>query len=47
MKQIASVLRMRPGTVAFHKYRMMERLYFKTNAELLAYALKRHMLDPS
>jgi DNA-binding NarL/FixJ family response regulator len=47
MKQIASVLRMKPGTVAFHKYRMMERLNFKTNAELLGYALKQHMVHPS
>ena len=35
MKQIANVLEIRPGTVAFHKYRMMERLKVKTNAETL------------
>ena len=34
MKQIANVLKIRPGTVAFHKYRMMERLKVKTNVEL-------------
>jgi DNA-binding NarL/FixJ family response regulator len=44
MKQIADVLRVEPGTVAFHKYRMMEKLNFSTNAELLGYALKRHMI---
>jgi DNA-binding NarL/FixJ family response regulator len=43
MKQIASVLGVQPGTVAFHKYQMMERLNLRSNAELLAYALKRHM----
>jgi DNA-binding NarL/FixJ family response regulator len=43
MKQIASVLGVQPGTVAFHKYQMMERLRLRSNAELLAYALKRHM----
>ncbi len=43
MKQVASVLGMSPGTVAFHKYRMMEKLGLKTNAELLEYAIKRKM----
>ena len=45
MKQVADVLDIRPGTVAFHKYRMMERLKIKTNAELLAYALKCRMIS--
>jgi DNA-binding NarL/FixJ family response regulator len=44
MKQVARALRVEPGTVAFHKYRMMEKLNFSTNAELLGYALKRHMI---
>ncbi len=43
MKQVASVLDVKPGTVAFHKYRMMETLNVKTNAELLEYAIKRQM----
>lgn len=43
MKQVASILGMSPGTVAFHKYRMMEKLGLKTNAELLEYAIKRKM----
>ncbi len=43
MKQVASVLDLKPGTVAFHKYRMMETLGVKTNAELLEYAIKRQM----
>jgi DNA-binding NarL/FixJ family response regulator len=34
----------KPGTVAFHKYRMMETLGIRTNAELIEYAIKRHML---
>ena len=45
MKQVAGVLDIRPGTVAFHKYRMMERLNFKTNAELLSSAMKRQMIS--
>jgi DNA-binding NarL/FixJ family response regulator len=44
MKQVAAVLDLKPGTVAFHKYRMMETLGIKTNAELLEYAIKRQML---
>ena len=45
MKQIANVLKIRPGTVAFHKYRMMERLKVKTNVELLNYAMKCRMIS--
>ena len=44
MKQVASVIDVKPGTVAFHKYRMMETLNITTNAELLGYALKHHMI---
>jgi DNA-binding NarL/FixJ family response regulator len=44
MKEIANVLHLKPGTVAFHKYRIMEALGTKTNAELIQYAIKRHML---
>lgn len=43
MKEVASVMDVKPGTVAFHKYRMMEMLHIKTNAELLEYAIKRRM----
>jgi len=43
MKQVASVMDVKPGTVAFHKYRMMEMLHIKTNAELLEYAMKHQM----
>ena len=42
MKQIAGVLNLRPGTVAFHKYKMMDTLGLKTSAELLQYAIKHH-----
>lgn len=43
MKEIASVLNVRPGTVAFHKYRAMEVLGLRTNSELLRYALTQHV----
>jgi DNA-binding NarL/FixJ family response regulator len=44
MKEIANVLDLKPGTVAFHKYRIMETLGLKTNAELLQYAIKHHLV---
>ena len=47
MKEVAAVLDLKPGTVAFHKYRMMQTLGLKTNAELLEYALRRQMVASS
>ena len=47
MKEVANILDLKPGTVAFHKYRMMEALGVKTNAELLEYAIKRQMTTSS
>jgi DNA-binding NarL/FixJ family response regulator len=44
MKEVASVLNLKPGTVAFHKYRIMMSLSLKTNAELMQYAIQHHML---
>jgi DNA-binding NarL/FixJ family response regulator len=43
MKAIAAVLNLKPGTVAFHKYKMMERLGLKSNAELLQYGIRHHL----
>ena len=43
MKEIANVLNVKPGTVAFHKYKMMEALGLKSNAELIQYAIKHHL----
>jgi DNA-binding CsgD family transcriptional regulator len=40
MKQAAALLQLSPRTVAFHKYRMMKRLSFKTSAELLRFAIR-------
>ncbi len=44
MKQAAGVLGISPRTVAFHKYRMMEALQAKTNADLIRYALKNNII---
>jgi DNA-binding NarL/FixJ family response regulator len=43
MKEVANIIDIAPGTVAFHKYRMMETLNIKTHAALLEYAIKHHM----
>lgn len=43
MKEVASILEISTGTVAFHKYKMMEKLGLKSNAELLEYAIKKKM----
>jgi DNA-binding NarL/FixJ family response regulator len=44
MKEVAYTLHLKAGTVAFHKYRIMSVLGVKTNAELLQYAIKQHMI---
>ena len=44
MKEVAGILNVTPRTVAFHKYRMMEQLRIKTNAELIQYALRNHVV---
>lgn len=44
MKEVASILSVATRTVAFHKYRMMEQLNLKTNAELVQYAIKHHII---
>jgi DNA-binding NarL/FixJ family response regulator len=44
MKEVASILNVAPRTVAFHKYRMMEQLKIKTNAELIQYAIRHHVI---
>ncbi len=33
-----------PRTVAFHKYRMMEQLQLKTNADLIQFAIREGMV---
>ncbi len=40
MKEAAKILDVTPRTVAFHKYRMMERLHLKTNADLIQFAIR-------
>jgi DNA-binding NarL/FixJ family response regulator len=44
MKEVASILNVTARTVAFHKYRMMEQLKIRTNAELIQYAIRHHLV---
>jgi DNA-binding NarL/FixJ family response regulator len=44
MKEVAAVLEISPRTVEFHKYRLMQRLGAKTNADLVQYALKHGLI---
>ncbi|HEX7778922.1 MAG TPA: response regulator transcription factor [Vicinamibacterales bacterium] len=44
MKEVASLLKLTPRTVAFHKYRMMEQLHVKSTAELIQYAVRHHIV---
>jgi len=45
MKEIAYILQLKPGTVAFHKYRIMETLGVRTNAAIVEYAIRHHMIS--
>jgi len=47
MKEVAGLLNLSTRTVAFHKYRMMEQLKVKSNAELVQYAVKHHIVGPA
>jgi DNA-binding NarL/FixJ family response regulator len=43
MKEAAHILNVTPRTVAFHKYRMMEDFNIHSNAELIKFAVRRHV----
>jgi DNA-binding NarL/FixJ family response regulator len=44
MKEAADVLKVAPRTVAFHKYRLMQDLGLKTNADVVQYAIKTRIV---
>jgi len=44
MKEAANILRVTPRTVAFHKYRIMQDLGLKTNADLIHFAIKNRIV---
>ena len=44
MKEVATILGLSPRTIAFHKYRIMEKLNLKTNANLFQFAIKHGII---
>ncbi len=44
MKEVATILDLTPRTVAFHKYRIMHQLRIRTNAELIQFAIRNHIV---
>ena len=45
MKEAARILGVTPRTVAFHKYRMMEKFRLKSNAELIQFAIRQGVIQ--
>ncbi len=43
MREVAAILKITQRTVAFHKYRIMEKLEISSNAELIRYAVRRRI----
>jgi len=43
MREVATILKITPRTVAFHKYRIMSALKITSNAELIRYAVRRRI----
>ena len=44
MKEVAAVLNLATRTVAFHKYRLMQNLHLKNDAEVVQYALRQRII---
>lgn len=45
MKEVAGILDVTPRTVAFHKYRMMAQLQISSTAQLIQFAIRRHLVS--
>ncbi len=43
MREVAAILKITQRTVAFHKYRIMEKLEISSNVELIRYAIKHRI----
>ena len=44
MKEVGAILNLSTRTVAFHKYRIMDELGARSNADLVRYAVRNHMV---
>ena len=47
MREVATILKISPRTVAFHKHRMMSALKISSSSELILYAIRRSKLRAS
>ena len=45
MKEAAQILKVTARTIAFHKYRMMDRFRLKSNAELIQFAIRQGVVS--
>ena len=45
MKEVADILKVSEKTVMFHKYHIMQSFNLKSNADLVLFALKRHLIS--
>jgi DNA-binding NarL/FixJ family response regulator len=46
MREIGGILKVTTRTVAFHKYQIMKHVGAKTNAELVRFAVRNHIVAP-
>jgi DNA-binding NarL/FixJ family response regulator len=46
MREIAYILTLTPRTVAFHKYKIMQRFHLRTNASLIQFAMQAGVITP-
>jgi DNA-binding NarL/FixJ family response regulator len=46
MKEVAAILQISPRTVEFHKYRVMQVIGAKSNADLVQYAIRHGLVAP-
>ena len=46
MKEVGAMLNIKPRTVAYHKYQVMDWYGLKTHAEFVMFAIKHHIVEP-
>jgi len=46
LKEAGAVLNLTPRTIAFHKYRIMHNLRLRSDADIVQYALRKHIVFP-
>jgi DNA-binding NarL/FixJ family response regulator len=46
MKEAGAMLNIKPRTVAYHKYQIMDSYGLKTHSDFVMFAIKRHIIEP-